>query len=86
MLIHPFVSFRLDENHPIDYRYRVDGLEDQEYDEELKWKYRLGILCYVCGKLPHEIYDDPYWNEHIVFDMDVAIDFFKNTLEPLLKR
>jgi len=51
--------------------YNFLNLDDiEERDEE--YMQALGFLSIMSGRLPHEIFEDPEWNRHILFNLRVS--------------
>ena len=51
--------------------YQFLNLDDiEERDEE--YMQALGFLALMSGRLPHEIFEDPEWYKHILFNLRVS--------------
>jgi hypothetical protein len=56
-----------------------------DLDDDAKWKTVLGILAWHKGCFAHEIFDDPDWMDHIMFDIDIAMHFWNKSYGPLMR-
>ena len=50
-----------------------DGYLDRD-DEYMKM---VGFYCFMCGKEPYEIFENPDWPKHIIFGLKVSNIFWK---------
>jgi hypothetical protein len=66
-------------------KYEFLDLDDYEKrtDEYLQ---SIGFLALMSGRMPHEIFDDPNWNETILFDLRCSNVTFKVLLDLLKLR
>jgi hypothetical protein len=62
----------------------ISGDDWEETDRNLMEV--IGFLAAMSGRLPHEVFDDPNWPKHILFNIKVSNIFWKTLLDTIKLR
>jgi hypothetical protein len=82
------VSYNIDEKLPnsgVDYKYRIEGQEDSELNEEYWWNRNIALYCFLYGGPAHQIFEDSTWPDHIMFDFAMARFFWDEIYVPTIR-
>lgn len=64
-----------------------DFISGDEFEERTdEYMQALGFLALLSGRLPSEIFDDPEWPKHILFNMKCSNLVFKSVFDVLKLR